>query len=87
MTLDNFKVKWATEIEKGIVAIDEKTDTIIADRFDGENFLCDRNHLNKIQSDLRKMGYFSVSIGVYCKKLSFGTMATAIKHYEQISKD
>ena len=83
MTLDDFKVKWANDIEKGIVAIDEKSDTIIADRFDGENFLCDRNHINKIQADLRKMGYYSISVGVYIKSLSFGSMVTAINHYEQ----
>jgi hypothetical protein len=69
MTLNSFKEKWKDDIKKGIVVIVSEN-YIIADRFDESNgtFLCERPHLNKIQADLRNMGYNSIGIGQYGKR-------------------
>lgn len=74
MTLNEFKLKWKDDIKKGIVKIGNlnfEGDYIIADRFDEFNgiFLCERDHLNKIQADLRKMNYNARAIGVYTKNI------------------
>ena len=68
MNLEDFRKKWFKEIEEGIVEIIDNGNCIIADRFNGENFLCTRDHINKIQSDLKRMGYNRLTIGTYVKE-------------------
>lgn len=61
MNISDFKIKWEKEIEQGIVKISQNENTIVADRFDGKDFLCDRKTIDKIQADLRKLGYIRQS--------------------------
>ena len=76
-TIKEFKTKWQTDIEKGVVAFNDNDETIIADRFINDEFVCDRAHINKIQDDLRKLGYERLGTGTYFK----GNMINAMKSY------
>jgi len=69
MNLDDFRKKWKNDIKIGIVSISEDENLIVADRFDYEthDFLCERKHLNKIQADIRRLGYTRITIGRYSR--------------------
>ena len=86
MNLSDFKIKWEKEIEQGIVKISQNENTIVADRFDGNDFLCDRKTIDKIQADLRKLGYIRQSMGVYRLDGSdyISSMYFGLQHYRDI---
>ena len=84
MTIKEFEIKWKEDILKGIVSINTKTDTVIADRYNGSQFLCDRKHINNIQNDLRNMGYIRIGMGVYGKDLNINSMIDVVSHYNEL---
>lgn len=64
MTLDQFKELYANEIKLGVVTIGDGF--IIADRWNGVDFLTDKNTMARIQAHIRKMGYTkSYGVGHY----------------------
>lgn len=66
-TIEEFKTKWAAEISAGIVQFLNDDKDVSADRYNGntDEFLCDRKQMNKIQADLRKIGYRCNGFGSY----------------------
>jgi len=88
MDLDKFKNKWDKEIKQGIVKISEDNNTIVADRWDGTNFLCERSIVDRIQNDLRNMNYFKLSMGVYSLKESdyIKSSMFCLEHYHDLTQ-
>lgn len=89
MDLKKFKLKWKNEIQQGIVIISDNQNTIITDRWDGKDFLCDRPTINKIQNDLRRMNYFRFGMGTYVlsgENISLDSLNFIYKHLNKLNE-
>ena len=74
LTVEQYQTKYKKLIDLGVITFNilNKTHFITIDRFDGIDFLCDKNEVVKPRAEVRKMGYTlrCAGIGAYGKNIN-----------------